>query len=133
MKKKEKKVSEYVEEFSKFLREYSKAYQYETSRMQYYDEGSQDLLHQIELGTSKERDKAATLLSHLRKERRVSKNFLEVYEPLYALMQSKGGVEFSKKLSEVLGEIRKIEKSQQNRIYIPRVYQDLEIAMKNTT
>ena len=87
-----------------------------------------DLLHQIELGNSKERNKFATQLAHVRKSRRQSKDFLEVNNELVDYMQTQEFITVYRRLEQLLGSVRKHERYIENkRAYNPRACTNLTI------
>lgn len=126
--KKEKLLSEKIKDaisvFELCISEYQTAY----AEVNNCDKATQDLLHAIELGDSKGRDRLATRLSHIRKERRKWKDIVDTREPLYLLLTSQDKIDskrFNSKLSDILGETRKREHSKENRIYIPKILTDI--------
>ncbi len=132
-KKKAKQLSESVADFANFAREMKQSYDNHLKMLEYYDKCSQDLLHQLELGNSASRGKTATQLVRVRKLRRESKDFVDNFAPLVSLMETAEGKYFTRRLNEVLGEMRKVERSHQNRIYIPKAITEIDIANKHIT
>lgn len=114
-----------LERFIKVLKQSQLDYQYHFENVGKKDKETQDLLHQIELGKSSDRDKAATKLARVRKERRVSKDIVENIEPIIKYLDE------NKRLlstySQLLGQIRKAEKSHQGRVYKAKIRDDLTI------
>ena len=120
------KLSEIIYTLNKCVEDYQTAYA-EVSKC---DKATQDILHAIELGGYKERDKLATRLAHVRRERRVWKDVVDNTEPLYSFVISSDKMDtkcFLKKLEGILGEVRKRERSKNNRIYLPKVLTDMKV------
>lgn len=84
---------------------------------------TQDYLHSLELDTLtyKQRCKIATKLTKNRKNRRKAKDNLEVLTPLYNYITDPVNKRVFDKLTDVLGDTRKVEKYHSNRHYVPRV------------
>lgn len=78
-----------------------------------------DLLHQLELGPTKERNKIATKIATCRKDRRYYKDRIEEMEPLNEWAQA--NKKAVNELKQVVGKMRKIEEKQETRTYVPRV------------
>lgn len=119
------KLSEVISVFNNCLKDYQNAY----TEVNNCDKATQDILHAIELGDYKDRDKLATRLAHVRRERRKWKDIADNAEPLYSILTSPDKIDikyFLKKLNEVLGETRKREHSKDNRIYLPKVLTDID-------
>lgn len=132
-KKKVKQMSENVADFANFAREMKQSYDSHVKMLEYYDKCSQDLLHQLELGDSASRGKTTTQLVRVRKLRRESKDFIDNFSPLVSLMETSEGKYFFRKLNDTLGEMRKVERAHQNRVYIPKAITEIEIAKKHIT
>ena len=128
--KKEITCSEKIADFLSFCTEATSKYRESSEFINTLDRATQDLLHQIELGTAKDRDRAATKLANVRKQRRYYKDIADTYEPLVLFItdnQSRYDVPYMfKQLKERLGEIRKRERNKANRIYTPKVVKQLD-------
>lgn len=122
---KEAKTSEIIENFLNGIRGVVTTYPFEKEAVEVEDKRTQDLLHELELGPSGCKDKIATKLRKSRKERRIHKDYIEINGPIYNYWTSPTGTAMMKQLTDILGTIRKQEKSKQNRIYIPRVEKKL--------
>ena len=122
---KQEKSSKNLEHFLNYVREIIVNYNYHNGALNV--ERSQDLLHELELGPSKNKDRVATKLRKSRKERRVHKDFIEINTSIYDFFVSSEGKAVMHRLEEILGCIRKQEKYTQNRIYIPRIKDDTDI------
>lgn len=128
--KMDKKVSLYFKEFLDAMRVFQKAYDFAYGEVNCCDKTTQDLLHQLELGTYDERSKTATALANIRKKRRTHKDMTLVLQSFIDLMNTETGKAFAKALQKTLGETRKVESSLQNRQYYPRVLQQLQICQR---
>lgn len=124
---KQEKSSKNLEHFLNYVREMIVNYNYHNGALNVEDKRSQDLLHELELGPSKNKDRVATKLRKSRKERRVHKDFIEINTSIYDFFVSSEGKAVMHRLEEILGCIRKQEKYTQNRIYIPRIKDDTDI------
>lgn len=96
-----------------------------TEKLSEYEGAQQDLLHQIEFGKWKDRDKWATKLAHVRQQRRYAKDKIALTEPIMLFAEENKA--FIKKSEMVLGEVRKQTRLMKNRKYLPRVIKDLTI------
>ena len=92
------------------------------------DAMTQDILHQIELGSYNEGRKYYGQLRKARKARRESKDVEEVLSKFYSLISSDNGIKFIRQLDEVLGDARNQEKKLQNRHYNAKYIQNLPIS-----
>ena len=81
-----------------------------------------DLLHAIEIDGDDRatRNKAATALRLNRLDRRYYKDIMEEYEPIHKFLQDPANEKAIKKLTQVLGDVRKVEKYHEDRTYRPR-------------
>lgn len=116
-----KEYSTIVSEFLSLLEDINKFLPAYMDFLDKEDKLCQDLLHTLELEktTYNERAKIATKLITNRKDRRYFKDNVQIMQDLSNwASNSKPAVE---KLKQVLGSIRKIEKYQQDRKYIPKV------------
>lgn len=89
---------------------------------------TQDILHQIELGSYNEGRKWYGILRKTRKDRRTSKDTIEILHKFHELLSSDYGVKFMKQLDEVLGDARNQEKKLSNRHYNAKYIQNLPIS-----
>ena len=114
------KTSEIISEFLAFLRQAVTDCDCASSMKRQANEQTQDIMHKLELYKCSyhERAKLATLLVNVRQNRRALKNTYEVLHPISEWMLINGHVYHS--LERLLGEVRKAEEKQQNRIYLPR-------------
>lgn len=88
------------------------------------DKLTQDLLHKLELGGYKDRNKVATKLVKCRKERRRFKDIEEEASAIIAWTNSKEGEKVLRELRHMLGDLRQVEKYHENRTYRPRVLKE---------
>jgi uncharacterized NAD(P)/FAD-binding protein YdhS len=117
--------SKVLEDFLRAVKQCQLDYKYNYEQVNKKDKETQDLLHQLELGKSKERNKTATKITKVRKERRIAKDIAENTEPIAKYFEE------NKKafdtLTQVLGQTRKAEKNHQGRIYKAKIRTDLTI------
>lgn len=90
---------------------------------------TQDILHQIELGSYVEGRKWYGQLRKTRKARRLNKDVIEVLVRFNDLFASQLGKTFLNELNEILGEARKRERSQHNRHYAAKQIKNLPISL----
>lgn len=121
-----KTISTDITNFLNFCRQGNSTYDSYSKDLEKCDKATQDLLHQLELGSYKDRQRTATKLSRVRQARRVYKDYMEIYGPLYDFLHKSENEKFIKLLQEVLGEVRKQERRINNRTYKPRVIKDLD-------
>ena len=122
------KTSEHISNFLTFCRNIVSEYQTNFETVNTCDKETQDLLHQIELGTCKSRNKFATQVAHVRRKRRISKNFVDINSDLVEYLQSAEFVKVQRQLEQLLGACRKHARYVENtRIYHSRVRTDLMI------
>lgn len=123
------KTSEELSLFLNFTRNLVKQTKVKQEELSSYEGQTQDILHQIELGSCKSRNRFATKLAHVRRCRRVVKDYLEVNSELSAYFESQEFVKVQRKLENFLGAIRNQEKRVENhRSYYARVIKDLPIS-----
>ncbi len=108
------------------LREVKPSYKYSYDRVGELDMLTVDYLHKLELVDLEytERNKLATQLRKVRKERRYHKDQVEQLYPLVEFINK--NMRQVKELERVLGEIRSIEERQSNRMYTPRCMSENE-------
>ena len=121
-----KDVSERLSIFLKLVNESLSIEKLYTEYLQTEDKKTQDILHKIELEhlTRDERAKICNKLAEVRRQRREYKDVLETIKPLCDFLEDEKNLSVIRRLEGVLGEIRKKEKSLENRVYIPRVLED---------
>ena len=117
-------ASETISSFLDFLKDSTEQYAIEYQNVHEKDQESQDLLHKLELQplTYHQEAHLAADLKRVRSERRESKDTVTVLEPIKSYCES--NTTAIKTLERLLGEVRKSEKSLENRVYIPRVLKE---------
>lgn len=122
-KQKPPQFSETLSGFCRMLEDAQKDYAWSCDERERMDDLTQDYLHKLELDglDYKERAKVATQLMKCRQARRECKDTIEVLEPLMQFLYSDKGKSLYNQFREILGKTRKVEKSMENRTYIPRV------------
>ena len=110
-----------IENFLNMLRESEGTTLSSHSLMEDENKRTQDYLHKLELDNLnyKERAKLSTKLMENRRLRRKYKDEYEENLPISAFVDA--NKQFVKKLEQLLGEIRKVEKYHENRQYYPRI------------
>lgn len=121
-----KKPSEYISEFLNFVVEAQAQYKIYFDEVGRQDKLTQDYLHSLELDNLKydERSKVATRLMMNRKDRRYYKNRVEELESIVQFMEDVQNKKAIDKLTQVLGQTRKIEERQKDRKYKPRILKE---------
>ena len=116
------KTSEKLAEILGFMHQCEVDYKYFYEKVNEEDKLTQDILHKMELGDLKyeERAKLATRLQTNRRDRRHYKDKAEELAPLADFINKPETQRTINLLKNVLGEVRKAEKSHENRVYIPR-------------
>ena len=123
--------SDKLTQFLNFIRESSTNLDQQNLIVKECDKETQDLLHQIELGPYKYRQKLCTQLAHVRRKRRLAKDYIAIHEELVSQFNNTDGKKMLRSLEQILGTMRKNEREiAAQRAYRPRVRQDLTI---NTT
>ena len=122
------KSSESISNFLTFCKNICTDYKNHYDDVNKYDKETQDILHQLELGSYKERSKFATALSKIRKERRKSKDFVDINKALVEYLTTPEFIKVHRQLEQLLGICRKQEAHVENqRAYRARVRNDLTI------
>lgn len=114
-------ISGPLETFLDYLRECVQVYHYAGDDESDADALTQDILHSLELEQHDEDEYLALAheLAQTRWSRRVAKDRQITTAPVVSWLEQNQAV--VKGLERLLGEIRKAEKSTENRVYIPRV------------
>lgn len=122
------KSSESISNFLTFCKNICTDYKNHYDDVDKYEKETQDILHQLELGSYKERSKFATALSKIRKERRKSKDFVDINKALVEYLTTPEFIRVQRQLEQLLGTCRKQEAHVENqRVYRARVRTDLTI------
>ena len=125
------KTSAYVSTFLDFSKQVKSDYAFYYGSVGDLDAATQDIMHQLELGDSKERSKFATQLAKIRRRRRQHKDYVDVLTPLNKFFtEDPNWKQCEKKLIEVLGQVRKQENYVEGqRAYRPRSLDNLTIKL----
>ena len=110
------------------INELIEVYDLGVQRMEENDNITQDILHQIELGSYNEGRKWYGQLRKTRKARRENKNIVEILHKFKVLMEDKNSIQFMRQLDEALGDARKVEKNISTRYYCAKCIKDLPIS-----
>ncbi len=119
---KQPKVSAGLEAFLSYLREMEERSRMAEADRVEADAATQDILHALELGqhNAASRARLAQTLREVRRQRRAAKDTREQTVPVAAWAKENQAA--VKSLERLLGEIRKIERQTENRVYIPRTH-----------
>ena len=117
-----------VQEARDALRELIQIYDYNSYTLEENENITQDILHQMELGSYNEGRKWYGQLRKTRKARRENKDALEILHKVNLLLTSDIGIKFMRTLDEALGDARNQEKKLQDRHYCARYIKDLPIS-----
>lgn len=115
------KESERLSEVLKYFRDVQNIHDFTTGRVSDLECLQNDYLHKLEFNATeaKERNKIATALRKCRMERRQLKEQEEVLRELYQFLDK--NPDNIRQLEKILGNMRKIESTQINRSYKPRM------------
>lgn len=118
----ERKSSKCISDFLSFTRDLHTEYNHHSNAVHECDKATGDLKHLIEFGRYADRNKAATLMNHVLKKRRVHKDYLDINEELYKYFQDTEFIKVYRRLEQLLGTVRKQERYiETERTYKPRV------------
>ena len=111
--------SNQISDFLKFIKETQQNYNGNREEVHRLDKLTQDYLHILELEglNYKKRAKISTKLSLCRKSRRLSKDYVEIAEPLIMFLDSEKGKGLINMLKDILGKTRRIEDRMETRTY----------------
>ena len=114
------KESEYIDGFLAYLREARTRLNIAVADELKANAQTQDILHRLEMedDCNDETARLGTLLREVRRKRRIAKDAREVLTPVVTWADDQETL--INTLDRTLGEIRKIERRQGNRAYIPR-------------
>lgn len=115
-----KKSSEYIADFLGFLRQSQEDYSIAKSMDSDMEKETQDILHRIELEENSyhEYAKLSRGMREVRQKRREAKDRWSQLEPVVNWVAEHE--ETIKSMEKLLGEVRKIERFEENRYYIPK-------------
>lgn len=113
-------ISDKIADFLSYMEEQCQMYDIARDMLKECDEATQDILHKMEIDPVKykERARLATKLQSIRRQRRTAKDITETTKIISIWVKDNKSIIGS--LQRLLGDIRKAEKKQQNRTYIPR-------------
>lgn len=119
----ERKLSELISDFLKFLEQVEKDYTWAIQEEVQAENLTQDYLHQLELlpFTYHERAKIAKKLSECRVQRRAMKDTIMLNGPVVEFLETEKGKVLIAQLQQVLGKVRKGERIIKERTYTPKV------------
>lgn len=110
------------------LSELVKIYDFCEDQLDVEQQITQDLLHAIEFSNNhKERYKYSTILHYNRKRRRLYKDAMTVLKPIIEFIQKDENKKVLNRLSNILGEARKVKSHNVDRTYSPRVLTELGV------
>ena len=117
------KKSEYIEQFLNFLADAEKTYNLALKEKEEQEKLESDYIHTLELENLnyRERSKLATQLRNCLRERRKSKDIVELLEPIVLFKKDDANKKTLGKMTRLLGEIRKIERYHENRHYNKKI------------
>ena len=113
-------ISDKIADFLSYMEEQCQMYDIARDMLKECDEATQDILHKMEIDPVKykERARLATKLQSIRRQRRTAKDMTETTKIISIWVKDNKSIIGS--LQRLLGDVRKAEKKQQNRPYIPR-------------
>jgi len=115
-------MDETIETFLNAIDAFKRAYAAAEQTVIDKDREQTDFVHALELDDLgyAGRAKLATKFRQNRLERRAAKDFIQLHEPLAALLADEANRRVFNKLTVTLGELRKNKKRQENRVYCKR-------------
>ena len=123
--KQERKVmpSQFIKAFLDFIDNAKSEYNYNLEAMKNEERITQDYLHKLELEglDYRERSKVATQLVANRQARRIYKDAVEELELIVEFFDEPQNKKVLNQLSQLLGQVRKVESYHERRFYIPKV------------
>lgn len=122
MKNEQQTPSEILKIFLDFVESAKSEYAYNLEAMKNEERLTQDFLHKLELEglNCRERSKIATQLVANRQARRQYKDAVEELEPIVQFFEETQNKITLRKMSELLGAVRKVESYHQHRMYTPK-------------
>lgn len=123
MKQERQLPSDVIKIFLDFVENAKSEYTHNLEAMKNEDRVTQDYLHKLELEglNCRERSKVATQLAANRQARRVYKNAVEEFEPIVEFFEDPHNRNFINRMTQLLGQVRKVESYHQKRFYMPKV------------
>ena len=108
------------------LKELISLYDYCEEQLEVEQQITQDLLHAIEFSEDyKQRYKYSTQLHYNRQRRRIYKDTITVLKPLVDFISKEDSKKCLNKVSNLLGECRKVQQRSNDRVYTPRILTEL--------
>lgn len=115
-------VSEKIKSFLDFVDECKELNSIAKDAISREEKQQQDLLHEIEFETNgRKRSPIDTRLHRCRVERRKNKDIFEVTEEVVKFFREPQHKKTLDQMRQLLGNVRKVEKYHDSRIYIPRI------------
>ncbi len=123
MKQEQNQPSQIIKTFLDFVESARSEYNFNSESMKNEERITQDYLHKLELEglNCRERSKIATQLVHNRQARRRYKDAVEELEPIVAFFEDPKNRGVLNSMSQLLGQVRKIESYHKKRFYVPKV------------
>lgn len=123
MKQEKIQYSQIIKTFLDFVDNARSEYNFNLEAMKNEERITQDYLHKLELEglNCRERSKIATLLANNRKARRGYKDAVEELEPIVEFFEDPKNRSVLNSMSQLLGQIRKVESYHKRRFYVPKV------------
>ena len=123
MKNEHTAYSQIIKTFLDFVDTAQSQYNFNLEAMKNEDRITQDFLHKLELEglNCRERSKIATQLTHNRQARRNYKDAVEELEPIVDFFDDPKNRSVLNAMSQLLGQVRKVENYHQRRFYLPKV------------
>lgn len=114
--------SEILKTFLDFIENARSEYDYNLESMKKEERITQDYLHILELDglNYRERSKIATQLAQNRRDRRHFKDAVQELEPIVEFLEDSKNSAVLNSMSQLLGQLRKVESYHKRRFYIPR-------------
>lgn len=110
------------------LKELITLYKYCEEQLEVEQQITQDLLHAIEFSNDyKKRYKYSTQLHYNRQRRRVYKDTITVLKPLIDFIEKEDSMKCLNKISNLLGECRKVQEHSNDRVYTPRILTEIGV------
>ena len=122
--KQERKMqpSQFIKTFLDFVENAKSDYNFNLEAMKNEERITQDYLHKLELEglNYRERSKIATQLAANRQARRNYKDAVEELEPVVEFFEDPQNKKLIDHMSQLLGQVRKVENYHQRRFYVPK-------------
>lgn len=115
--------SQIIKTFLDFVDSARSEYNFNLEAMKNEERITQDYLHKLELEglNCRERSKIATQLAHNRQARRSYKDAVEELEPIVEFFEDPKNRSVLNSMSQLLGQVRKVESYHKRRFYVPKV------------